>query len=73
MTAFADTPRSSALLPRLAAGFRAMGWFLGELFTAGPKVAALQRLSERSGNDLAARGTTREAELRRILGVGAAL
>lgn len=37
--------------------------------TAGPKSEALRRLTRMSDDQLAARGTTRDAEVRRVLGI----
>jgi hypothetical protein len=37
--------------------------------TAGPKAEALRRLTQMSDDELAARGTTRDAEVRRVLGI----
>lgn len=68
MTTLADTPRAPTLLARLAAPFRALGWFLMQLAEAGPRMEALKRLNETSDETLAAHGTTREAQIRRILG-----
>jgi hypothetical protein len=62
------TPRPTAL----AALVRAVGWFLAQLAVAGPRVDAIERLSRLSDAELARRGTTREAEIRRILGGSAA-
>ena len=73
MAALADFPGTASLRTRLGAVLRATGWFLGEIFTAGPRVAALQRLSETPDEALAARGTTRDAQIRRILGPMSAL
>lgn len=60
-------------IPHQGALRRATGTFLEVielLFTAGARNAALQRLLRESDAQLAARGTTRDAELRRILGPG---
>ncbi|MFV0302912.1 MAG: hypothetical protein ACK5IP_18925 [Paracoccus sp. (in: a-proteobacteria)] len=52
----------------LWAPFRAIGHGLIALAEAGPRMAAVRRLNEMSDEQLAARGTTREAEVRRIFG-----
>ena len=63
----------STFSDRLAAAFRAVGDFLVLLAEAGPRSEALRRLTRLTDEDLAARGTTRDAEIRRILGVRAQL
>ena len=66
-------PHPSRLLDRLASAFRAFGDFLVLLAEAGPRSDALRRLTSMTDEELAARGTTRDAEIRRILGVSAQL
>ena len=61
----------STLLDRLAAVARGIGVFLVLLAEAGPRSEALRRLTRMSDEELAARGTTRDAEIRRIVGVSA--
>ena len=63
----------SPLLDRLASAFRSLGDFLVLLAEAGPRSDALRRLTRMSDEELEARGTTRDAEVRRILGVSAHL
>ena len=57
----------------LLAPFRAFGRAMVALAEASPQMRALNRLGETSDADLAARGLTREGEVRRILGGAAAL
>lgn len=52
----------------LSAPFRAIWGALIAMAEAGPKMQALTRLSETSDAELAAKGRTREGEIRRILG-----
>lgn len=70
--AYADTP-AARIVPGPA--WRRFGAALFEVLetiaTAGPKSEALQRLTRLSDGQLAARGTTRDAEVRRILGIHA--
>lgn len=70
MTTFTATPRRT-LAEVLTAPFRLGGEALMALALAGPRVEAIERLCRLSDEDLAARGTTREDEIERILGVGA--
>ena len=53
----------------LAAPLLAIGRFLLLVAKARPGVQELERLSQQSDTQLAARGLTREGELRRILGL----
>ena len=53
----------------LIAPFAAVGRFLVLLAEANPKMRELDRLSLKSDEQLAARGLTREGEIRRIMGV----
>lgn len=62
-------PRLSILL----APFAAVGRFLVQLAESGPRMQALERLNRISDAELAARGLTREGEIRRILGISAAI
>lgn len=64
-----SAPRLSTLL----APFAALGHFLVLLAESGPRMQALERLNRMTDADLAARGTTREGEVRRILGVSASI
>ncbi|WP_405405959.1 DUF1127 domain-containing protein [Paracoccus sp. Ld10] len=57
----------------LLAPFRAVGRFLIALAEASPQMRALNRLSLLSDAELAAKGLTRDGEVRRILGGAAAL
>ena len=67
-----DTPRGFSL-GFLAALFVALGRFLVLIAEANSKVRELERLNGRSDAQLAARGLTRDGEIRRIMGVSAAL
>lgn len=71
--AFVTLPHNSTLPGRLAAPFRAIGDFLILLAEAGPRSEAFRRLSRMSDEELASRGTTRVAEIQRIVGVSASL
>lgn len=62
--------RISALI---AAPFVAVGQFLVLLAEASPRMRALEKLNRVSDADLAARGLTRDGEVRRILGVNASI
>lgn len=68
---FVTASHHPTLSERIAAPFRAFRSFLVLLSEAGPRTEAIGRLSRMSDEELAARGTTREAEIRRIVGVGA--
>ncbi|MCT4332648.1 hypothetical protein MU516_07175 [Paracoccus sp. YLB-12] len=57
----------------LAAPFVATGRFLVQLAESGPRMRALERLHRTSDEDLKAHGLTREGEIRRILGISAAI
>lgn len=57
----------------LAAPFLAIGRFLVLIAEASPKVRQLERLNAQSDAQLAARGLTRDGEVRRILGISAAI
>ena len=67
-----DTPRGFSL-GFLAAPFVALGRFMVMIAEANSKVRELERLNQRSDAQLAARGLTRDGEIRRILGVSAIL
>ena len=67
-----DTPRGS-FLGFIAAPFAALGRFLVLIADANSTVRELERLNLRSDAQLAARGLTRDGEIRRIMGVSAAL
>jgi hypothetical protein len=64
---------SHSVLDRIASGLQVLGHFAVLAITAQPRVRAIEQLLRQSDEDLAARGTTREAELNHILGAGAAL
>lgn len=69
-----DTARSGGLSTAiLLAPFRALGRFMVALGEASPQMRALTRLSEMTDQDLKARGLTRDAEIRRILGGASAI
>ncbi|MBO9457245.1 DUF1127 domain-containing protein [Paracoccus sp. R12_1] len=57
----------------LAAPFIATGRFLVHLAESGPRMRALEHLHRISDEELAAHGLTREGEIRRILGINAAI
>ncbi|MDM7458072.1 MAG: hypothetical protein P3W94_001695 [Paracoccus sp. (in: a-proteobacteria)] len=57
----------------LLAPFRAFARVMVALAEASPQMRALSRLSEMSDEELAARGLTRDGEIRRILGGAAAI
>ena len=57
----------------LWAPLRAVGRFVVLLAEAHSHARALHRLSQRSDYELAARGLTRDGEIRRIMGVSATL
>lgn len=69
----AHTPNATpaaetTLISQLTAPFRAIGRALVAMAEAGPRMAQLRRLSEMTDEELAARGTTRNDEVRRIFG-----
>jgi hypothetical protein len=64
---------SHPVLDRVASPFWAVGELFATLATTRPRFSDLDRLSRMSDDDLAARGTTRQNELQRILGAGALL
>lgn len=68
-TATIDRKSSVFSLATLAAPFIAVGRFLVMIAEASPKVQELERLSRISDRTLAARGLTRDGEMRRIMGV----
>jgi hypothetical protein len=67
-----DTPRG---FPRgfLAAPFSAIGRFLVMIAKSSSQVREIERLNALSDAQLAARGRTRDGEIRRIMGVSALL
>ncbi|QIR85061.1 hypothetical protein [Paracoccus sp. AK26] len=67
-----DAPRGLSW-GSLAAPFLAIGRFLVLIAEASPKVRQLERLNAQSDAQLAARGLTRDGEVRRILGISAAV
>ncbi|SNT71577.1 hypothetical protein [Paracoccus seriniphilus] len=60
---------AAPVLSVLATPFVAIGRFLVTLAEAQPRMVALQKLSDTSDEELAARGVTRDGEMRRIMGV----
>ena len=68
-----SSTHSHPVLDRIASGLGTLGHFAVLAVTAQPRVQAIEQLIRLSDEDLAARGTTREAELNHILGAGAAL
>lgn len=67
--AFVSTHHRSNWLDLLAAPFRALGRFAVLLAEASARSEAARVLSRMSDEELAARGTTRDAEIRRIAGI----
>lgn len=63
----------STILGALAAPFVAIGRFMVLLAEANPKMRELNRLSQFTDEELVSKGLTREAEIRRIMGVNAYL
>lgn len=59
---------ANGVLWGFVAPFRAVGTFLIRLAENGPRMQAVQRLNETTDEELAARGLTREGEVRRIFG-----
>lgn len=72
-TATIDRSAQSSILNVLAAPFTALGRFLVLLAEANPKMRELDRLSRVTDEDLAAKGLTRDGEIRRIMGVNSYL
>lgn len=68
-TTFTPTPSVSGLTRALTLPFRAVWTFFVLLAEANPRMKALNHLSRTSDAELAARGLTRDAEIRRIMGV----
>lgn len=64
-----DVKTSTSVLSVLAMPFAAVGRFLITLAEAQPRLRELNKLSETSDEALAARGLTREGEMRRIMGI----
>lgn len=74
MTMIASVDRKPSFsAAALLAPFRAFGRFMIMLAEASPQMRALNGLNQRSDEELAAKGLTREGEVRRILGGSAAL
>jgi hypothetical protein len=61
----ANTSARQGLLRRIGTGILDILW---TVFTAGPGIAQVERLTRLSDDDLAARGTSRAAEIERIFG-----
>lgn len=59
---------ANGVLWGFVAPFRAVGAFLVRLAEKGPRMQAVHRLNETTDEELAARGLTREGEVRRIFG-----
>ena len=72
MAMIADT-RHHSLRDMIAAPFHAVLSFLTLLAQANSRIEAVERLNRLSDEELAARGTTREEQIRRIFGVRAAI
>ena len=68
-TAINDRKTPAAILSALAAPFAASGRLMVQLAEANPRMQALERLNRVSDAELAARGLTRDGEIRRIMGV----
>lgn len=70
MATIASVAHKSAGNPAAAllAPFRALGRFMIACAEANPRMRALSRLSDLSDAELAAKGLTRDSEIRRILG-----
>ncbi|RNF33849.1 DUF1127 domain-containing protein [Paracoccus methylarcula] len=68
-----DRRAQFSILNALAAPFTAIGRFLVLLAEANPRMRELDRLSRVSDEDLAAKGLTRDGEIRRIMGVNSYL
>ncbi|RJE83204.1 hypothetical protein [Paracoccus onubensis] len=62
-----------SILGTLAIPFVAFGRFMVLLAESNSKMRAMTRLNELSDSALAARGLTRDAEMRRIMGIDANL
>ncbi|MEH6786467.1 MAG: DUF1127 domain-containing protein [Paracoccus sp. (in: a-proteobacteria)] len=68
-TAINDRKTPAAILSALAAPFAAFGRLMVQLAEANPRMQALERLNRVSDAELAARGLTRDGEIRRIMGI----
>lgn len=68
-----NTGLKSSIVGALIAPFAAIGRFMVFLAEMNPKLRQLNRLGQTSDEALAARGVTRESEMRRIMGVEASL
>lgn len=73
MATIASDPHASTGLSAatLLAPFRAVGRFMIMLAESSSQVRALTRLSEMSDDELSAKGLSRNAEIRRIIGASA--
>ena len=67
-----DAPSRPRVLTLIAAPFRAAGRFLIWLGETSGRMQEIERVNRLSDAQLAARGTSRDAEIRRIVGVGGA-
>mgnify|MGYP000888591753 CR=1 FL=1 len=72
-TASVDRSSTGLSAASLLAPFRAAGRLLIAMAEASPQMRALNRLSQLSDQELAAKGLTRDGEIRRILGGAAVL
>lgn len=72
-TASVDRTSTGFSAASLLAPLRAMGRLLITMAEASPQMRALNRLSQLSDQELAAKGLTRDGEIRRILGGAAVL
>ncbi|SIS85265.1 hypothetical protein [Paracoccus saliphilus] len=68
-TATIERRAQFSILSALAAPFTAFGRFLIMVAEANPKMRQLEQLNRVSDEDLAAKGLTRDGEIRRIMGV----
>ena len=66
---FTPAPPATGAVRTLTAPFRAIGHFMVLLAEANPRMKALNKLGRTSDETLAAQGTTRESEIRRIMGL----
>jgi hypothetical protein len=68
-TTTTTTPSRPRLLALIAAPFRAVGGFLIRLGETSARMQEIERVRRLSDAELAARGTSRDAEIRRIVGL----
>ena len=68
-TAIIDRKPLAPILSGIAAPVVAVARFLVHLAEVSPQMRALTQLQRVSDDELAARGVTRESEIRRIMGV----